>query len=376
MKRRTFLSGIVAAAAAPKLSKLDGILSEGIRRRKIPAVSAMVADAHKTLYTGAFGIRDKLSQTPVDTRSIFAIASMTKAITTAAAMQLIERGKLSLEDPIEKYLPNFANLQVLDQTRLRPVRRQPTLRHLLTHTAGFAYDNWNPDLNRYNTQPPPLMTDPGTRWEYGTNLDCVGRIIEVISGMSLEAYFQKNILQPLGMSDTSYILTPQTFARKVATCRRQPDGALLEDPYLLPPTPTSFNGGGGLLSTTADYVKFMQMILNRGAGVLRPHSVALMSANQIGTLDAGKMKTARPENSSDVDFHPGAADRFTFGFLLNQKAHAKGRSAGSLAWAGIQNTFYWIDPKRSLCAVIMMQFYPFCDREAMGLLREFEQAVY
>lgn len=220
------------------------------------------------------------------------------------------------------------------------------------------------------------MTDPGTRWEYGTNLDWVGRIIEVISGMSLEAYFQKNILQPLGMSDTSFILTPQTFARKVATCRRQPDGALLEDPYLLPPTPTSFNGGGGLLSTTADYVKFMQMILNRGAGVLRPHSVALMSANQIGTLEAGKMKTARPENSSDVDFHPGVADRFTFGFLLNQKAYAKGRSAGSLAWAGIQNTFYWIDPKRSLCAVIMMQFYPFCDREAMGLLREFEQAVY
>ena len=146
---------------------------------------------------------------------------------------------------------------------------------------------------------------------------------------------------------------------------------------MMPAAPTSFNGGGGLYSTPADYVKFMQMILRRGEeSVLKPATVASMMKNQTGGLPAGKMKSARPEASSDVDFHPGVEDRFTYGFLMNPKAYAKGRSAGSLAWAGIQNTFYWIDPSRKLCATIMMQYYPFCDREAMGLLREFEAAVY
>jgi CubicO group peptidase (beta-lactamase class C family) len=176
-------------------------------------------------------------------------------------------------------------------------------------------------------------------------------------------------------------MTPEKWPRKVITRRRQPHDSLKgdslkEDPTVLPAPPASFNGGGGLYSTSADYVGFMQMILQRGGSVLKPATVAMMMKNQTGSLAAGKMKSARPEASSDVDFHPGADDRFTYGFLLNPKPYAKGRSAGSLAWAGIQNTFYWIDPSRKLCATIMMQFYPFCDREAMGLLRDFEAAVY
>ena len=380
----------MAAAAAPAFNaaKLDALLREGIQRRKIPAVSAVVATDRETLYAGAFGIRDSASQKPIDTQAIFGIASMTKAITTVAALQLVEQGKLSLRDPIDKFLPEFGAMQVLTgfdpagKPVLRPAKLQPTLHHLLTHTGGFAYDNWNADLLKFyayygpERRPavPPLMTDPGTRWEYGTNLDWAGRIIEKVSekvsGLSLEAYFQKNILQPLGMLDTSYTLTAEKFPRKVATCRRQPDDSLREDPFVLPPTPTSFNGGGGLYSTPADYVKFMQMILRRGA------TVKSMLRNQTGSLSAGKMKSARAEVSSDVDFHVGAVDSFTYGFLMNPRAYSKGRSAGSLAWAGIQNTFYWIDPSKKLCATIMMQYYPFCDREAMGLLREFEAAVY
>jgi methyl acetate hydrolase len=392
--RRTFLTLPLAATAvaAPRLdaAKLDSLLREGIERRKIPAVSAALATDRETLYAGAFGIRDAASRKRVDTQSIFGIASMTKAITTAAALQLVEQGKLSLRDPIDKFLPEYGALQVLTgfepsgKPLLRPARSQPTLHHLLTHTGGFAYDNWNADLLRFyrhygpERRPaiPPLMTDPGTRWEYGTNIDYVGRMVEAVSGLSLEAYFQKNILQPLGMKDTSYILTAEKFPRKVATCRRQPDDSLKEDPYVLPPRPASFNGGGGLYSTPADYVKFMQMILQRGGRVLRPASVTSMKRNQTGGLSAGKMKAARPESTSEVDFHPGVQDCFTYGFLMNPRGYAKGRSAGSLAWAGIQNTFYWIDPSRNLCATIMMQYYPFCDREAIGLLREFEAAVY
>ena len=195
-------------------------------------------------------------------------------------------------------------------------------------------------------------------------------MVEALTGQPLEAYFQRYILNPLGMVDTSFIVQPAKFDRLVSNYRRQADGSLLQNPRTQPAPPTDYNGGGGLFSTCGDYVKFMQMILRKGP------TVKSMFVNQTGGLSAGKMKSARPESSSDVDFHPGVEDRFTHGFLMNPKAYAKGRSAGSLAWAGIQNTFYWIDPSKKLCATIMMQYYPFCDREAMSLLREFEAAVY
>jgi CubicO group peptidase (beta-lactamase class C family) len=232
--------------------------------------------------------------------------------------------------------------------------------------------------------PTPLMFEPGTRWQYGTGLDWAGRLVEVSSGMSLEDYFQKNLLGPLGMKDTSFIMQPDKFDRMVASCSRQPDGTLKENPRALPKPPKAYNGGGsggGLISTAADYVRFMQMILKRGLGpdrqrILEAKTVELMSTNQTGDLEAGKMRSFRPNLSSDVDFHPGESDRYTFGFLLNRKAYPGCRSAGSLAWAGFYNTFYWIDPKRNLCAVLMMQFLPFADREAVGLLAEFERSVY
>jgi methyl acetate hydrolase len=360
----------------------------------VPAVVAAVANAKTTTYAGAFGTRDSASGKPVQVDSIFAVASMTKAVTSAAAMQLVEQGKLSLDDPIGKHLPEFSKLQVLDgvdassgRPKLRLATKTVTLRHLLTHTSGFVYDIWNQDLARfYASNPqrpavPPLAFEPGDRWEYGTSIDWIGRIVETVSGLTLEAYFQKFILQPLGMKDTSYVLSAAAFERKVSTWHRQPDGKLKEDPYVMPQPARIFNGGGGLYSTAPDYVRFMQMFLNKGVSasgdrILQARSVAAMSANQVGNLAAGRLQSNRADVSSAVDFHPGATDKFTLGFLMNPQAYSKGRSAGSLAWAGIQNTFYWIDPKKSLCAVVMMQFYPFCDKEAMGLLREFEQAVY
>jgi len=355
----------------------------------------MVASESKTLYEGAFGTRDS-SGAPVRIDSIFGIASMTKAITTVAALQLVEQGKAQLEGPVSKYLPQLADLEVLEgfdpagKPMLRPARTQITLKHLLTHTSGLCYDNWDPNMFRYTSQVNgpaaagkigPLMFEPGARWQYGQGVDWAGRLVEAISGMSLEDYFQAKILGPLEMRDTSYIIPAAKFDRLVSRYQRQEDGSLKQDPRTLPPPPKTFNGGGGLYSTVGDYVRFMQMILGRGRGVnhariLQPKTVESMKVNQIGESTAGKMKSYRPNVSSDVDVQPGATEKWGLGFLINTIAYPRGRSAGSLAWAGIANTFYWIDPKRSLCAVLMMQFVPFVDKEAVGLLSDFEQAVY
>ena len=372
---------------------IEATLRAGVSRRKIPAAVAMVAAAEKTTYAGAFGKRDSASGVDVTTDSIFSIASMTKAITSVAAMQLAERGKVQLDEPVEKHLPQLAKLEVLDgfdkesgKPVLRPVNKPVTLRRLLTHTSGFAYDIWDERMFQYTKQAGlslvgPLAFDPGTRWQYGTGVDWAGRLVEAVSGQTLEAYFERNIFEPLGMKDTKYSVPAEKFDRLVGGYQRQADGSLKENPRTLPAPPKAFNGGGGLYSTAGDYVRFMQMILRRGRGsdqeqILQTKTVDLMASNQIGELSAGKLRSNRPNLSSDVDFHPGFTDKFGLGFLINTTAYEGGRSAGSLAWAGISNTFYWIDPRRGICAVLMMQFLPFCDTEAMGLLRDFERAVY
>ena len=401
INRRVFVAGAAAAAnwknqlgAAGSSGGMDETLRSGIARRKIPAVVGMAAGENKTLYTGAFGQRDS-SGVPVRVDSLFQIASMTKAITTVAALQLVEQGKVELAEPVAKHLPQLADLEVLEgfdaagKPSLRPARKPVTLRHLLTHTGGFCYDTWDGDMFRYmsakpatgSAKPGPLMFEPGTRWQYGQGVDWAGRLVEAISATTLEDYFQKKIFQPLGMVDTSYILPAPKFERLVSRHHREGAGELLEDERKLPDPPKTFNGGGGLYSTAADYVRFMQMILNRGAGpndtrVLQAETVESMMVNQIGELNAGKMRSFRPNTSSDVDIQPGHTEKWGLGFLINTTGYAKGRSAGSLAWGGLYNTFYWIDPKRRLCAVILMQFLPFVDKQAIGLLDDFESAVY
>jgi len=401
ISRRQF-GGVVTAAATQVrhlrgatsgASRIDDVLRSKIVERKIPAAVAMVASSNKILYSGAFGTRDS-SGAPVNADSIFAIASMTKAVTTTAALQLVEQGKLTLDEPASKYLPQLANLQVFEGVdsagalKLRPAKTQVTLKHLLTHTSGFCYDTWDADAFLYTSHHkgpasavPPLMFDPGARWQYGTGVDWAGRMVEAVSGMNLEEYFQSKILGPLEMHDTTYILPASKFDRLVSDYERQAGGSLIQAPREMPKPPKQYGGGGGLYSTTADYVRFMQMILGKGRGtngarILQPKTVESMQVNQIGALTAGKMKTQRPDTSSDVDIQPGFTEKWGLGFLINTTAYQGGRSAGSLAWAGIFNTFYWIDPKRSLCAVLMMQFLPFVDKQAIGLLNDFEHAVY
>jgi methyl acetate hydrolase len=405
MNRRQFCGTfVVLGAQARNLfgagPSMDETLRAALDRGKIPAVVAKVATVNDITYSGAFGKRDAESGVNVNSDSIFAIASMTKAITSTAAMQFVERGKVKLDEPAAKYLPALSKLEVLDgfdkatgKPILRPAAKPVTLQHLLTHTSGFAYPTWDSNMMKYTQQtgaipggtvpaaPTPLMFEPGTRWQYGYSVDWAGRLVEALSGMTLEQYFQKNIFEPLGMKDTSYILPAEKFDRLVSLYQRQTDGSLKQNARTLPPRPQAFNGGGGLNSTTGDYVRFMQMILRRGRSpgkdqILQPKTVEMMASNHIGELRAGVLKTTQPERSSDMDLHPGATDKWGLGFLINTTPYDGGRSAGSLAWAGINNTYYWIDPKRGLCAVVMMQFLPFADAQAVGLLREFENAVY
>jgi len=392
------LRSVWGAAAAG----IDRTLRASLQRHKIPACVAMAATSGKTTYSGAFGKRDSASGVDVHADSLFTIASMTKPITSVAAMQLVEQGKLKLDEPASAYLQELGSLQVLDgfdpktgKPILKPATKPVTLRTLLTHTSGFVYDIWFQDMLRWEkasgTSLPlapvapltPLMFEPGSRWQYGTSADWSGRLVETVSGLTLEQYFQKNIFEPLGMRDTSFIMRPEKFDRLVSEYSRGDDGAgpLKENPRNLPKPPKAFNGGGGLYSTAGDYVRFMQMILRRGQGpkneqILQPKTVDMMATIQTGDLGAGKLKTARPALSSGVDFHPGFKDGFGFGFLINSVAYEGRRSAGSLAWGGIANTYFWIDPKKDVAGVIMMQYLPFADKEALAVLSDFERAVY
>jgi CubicO group peptidase (beta-lactamase class C family) len=399
-RRQLSVSTLALAAPVRKLwaaANLDDVLRSSLQKRGILTAAAIVGNANHVTYSGSFGKRDSASSVNVENDSIFRIASMTKAITTTAALQLVEQGKATLDEPVSKHLPELAKLDVLEgfdssgKPILRPAKTPIALRHLLTHTSGFAYASWNPALAQYNkvngsSAPPtavapliPLVFEPGTRWHYGPSVDWAGKLVEKISGLTLEQYFQTNILQPLGMRNTSFLVPPEKFDRLVSTYRRQPDGSLKEDPRTQPAPPAVYNGGGGLFSTAADYIRFTQMILRKGRGankeeILRPKTVELMSANQIGSIPIERLTSTDPALTADLYLGPG--NKYTYGFLLNSTTSPEGRPAGTLMWAGIENTFYWIDRHRSLCAVIMMQFFPFLDPQGAGMLADFTKAVY
>src|SRR5438477_617748 len=321
--------------------QIDWALRDAVEAREVPGIVALAASDRGILYEGAFGVRDVDAGSPMTLDTVFRIASMTKAITSAAAMQLVEQGKIGLDDPVPKIDPALGRPQVLDgfdaagQPRLRPARRPITLRHLLTHTAGFVYEFWNADALRYveATGTPrvlsgrlaalrrPLAFDPGERWEYGINTDWVGLIVEAASGKSLDAYFREHICGPLGMADTAFVPSPEQYARQAPVHQRQADGSLEAQPLAAPSIPEFYAGGGGLASTAPDYLAFLQMLLHggswNGAQILRPETVALMQQNQIGDLPAGVMKSCSPALTNDVDFFPGAPLRRGLGYMLN-----------------------------------------------------------
>ncbi len=381
---------------------IDTLFLAGIQRGDVPGGVAQVTTGDGVTYEGAFGRRviDQPAEMSLDTT--FWIASMTKAITSAAAVQLVERGKLALDGPAKDVLPELGDVQVLEgidadgQPRSRPPTRDITLRHLLTHTAGFSYEMWNADIPRYkeavglpatNTGSKdmlrtPLLFDPGARWEYGINIDWAGLMVEAMSGQKLGDYFRDNFFEPLDMANTSFKITPHMRERLAKVHHRLEDGSLLPNLEMeLPQEPEFEPGGHGLYSTAGDYARFMRMVLNGGRAddgtqVLSPESVGLLSKNAMGDTRVTPMTSVSAQMSNDAEFFPGLDKRWSLGFMTNEEDAPTGRSAGSLAWAGIANCYHWIDPKKGVAGVLLTQILPFADERALKLFYDFETAVY
>ena len=370
-------------------------LSSAVNRGDVPGTVALVVGRDGVLYEGAAGKLDVAHDMPMPANAVFSIASMTKPVTSVAIMMLLERGQLKLDDPVSKYLTGFDNPQVLtkfnekDATyETRPVKRPMTIRHLLTHTSGIAYAAFNPIVYRLKEATKkhewelPLLNDPGDKWNYGPSTAVLGMIVEKISGQSLEGYFQQHIFVPLGMVDTSYAV-PLAKQSRVATQHGRIDGVLQEQPQEpIPATPVApFRGDCCLYSTAQDYGKFMEMLLNGGslgpAKILSERSVKMMGENNIGPIFVELQLAA--DQSLSKPFPLGAGrDKFGLGFQIasSDPKYAKFRSEGSLSWAGIYNTEFWIDPKRYIGVVMMMQVLPFYDDGAIRTMRDFEELVY
>jgi CubicO group peptidase (beta-lactamase class C family) len=378
----------------------DTVLNNAVTRGDIPGVVATVTNSKETFYQAAVVERGLGDGLPMTFDTVFYLASMTKPITATAAMQLVEQGRLELDTPIDQWVAEAASIQVLDgwdaggEPRLRAPKRPVTLRHLLTHTSGLAYFGWNADLARYMKEKnvpaldsgeaaayyPPLMFDPGERWEYGISIDWVGKLVEVVSGKSLGTYMQEYIFSPLGMGSTGFRITPDMEARRATVHQRGEDGKLVATGWVRQQNPLLESGGGGLYSSAPDYLQFIRMILNGGSGngnrILKPETVALMSHNAMGDIRVVMLKSENLQRSLDAEFFPGLPKSWGLSFMINEATAPTGRRAGSLAWAGIMNTFFWIDPGTGIGGVYMTQILPFVDTKALDSFYAFEKAVY
>ena len=379
---------------------VDELLEAGISGGKIPGVIAAAASSEQVIYEGAAGARDVSTGDPMTVDTIVQIASLTKAVTSVAVMQLVEAGNVQLDDPAAEYLPRIADVRVMegfdseDQPILRPPESDVTIRQLLTHTSGYVYEFWYPVAAR-NVQlghvpsivaggdgfiDTPIYFDPGTSWYYGISTDVLGLLIEAVTGQSLGDYFQERIFEPLKMRDSSFAV-PDDKAGRLATVHAKTAGGHLSPLPGAMRTDDFESGGGGLYSTALDYVRFMRAILNGGeldgVRILSADSVELMASNHIGDLELPeRIPSSAPMLSNDIENFTGPSDKFGLGFMIHGEGFPGGRAAGSLSWAGGFNLYYWIDRDNDICGVVMTQIMPFFDADVLALASEFEKAIY
>lgn len=381
--------------------KVDSLLRKATDDGGVPGVVAMLTDRNGTTYEGAFGKRISGQNAAMSVDTVGWIASMTKALTSTAAMQLVEQGKLELDSPASRWAPALGEVKVLEgfdasgQGMLRAPRSPITLRHLLTHTAGFGYDIWSDDLVRFQEKngipgitgcqnaalTTPLLFDPGTSWYYGINIDWVGKIVEAVSGAKLGEVLREKLFRPLGMTDTAFKISDAMRTRLAKIHQRGDDGGLAPLMDLeIPQEPEFEMGGGGLYGTAGDYLKFVRMILNRGKAngkqVLKPETVDQMCTNNMGALRVRELKTAMPPLSHDAEFFPGMPKSWGLAFQRSEASSPTGLPAGTLMWAGLANTFYWIDPSNGLGGVYLSQVLPFVDAKATTPYLDFQRASY
>lgn len=394
---------IMSQGLAPtrlNFAPIDAALQNSVTSGTLAGVVGMAATEDGMIYSGAYGTADVQAGTQMSPDTVFWILSMTKAVTAAACMQLIEQGRLGVDQLAADILPELAAPQVLEgfsddgSPRLRPAKRPITVRHLLTHTSGYTYSLWSAALARYEevTGTPiifsgknagfnvPLEFDPGDRWQYGISIDWIGKLIEAITGQSLEIYFRENIFAPLGMTDTGFLIGSAQKKRLATAMQREEDGSLTPQPYEPSQRPEFFAGGTGLFSTPRNYMAFLQMLVNggtfNGAQVLRPETVAAMMTNQIGDLTVEEMVSPLPTRSKSFDLFPGVPHKWGFSFDINEHPGPNGRSAGSAAWAGAMNTHYWIDPVKKVTGALFTQVWPFYDDQTVALFGDFERKLY
>lgn len=378
---------------------LDSLLDSACAGGKIPGVIATVADDRGVIYEGAAGLRALGQPAKMTTDTVAWFASMTKAVTGAAAMQLVERGRLSLDAPAAKVIPSLGNVQVLEgfdaagKPKLRPAKGVVTLRNLLTHSSGFGYEFWSQDAARelesrgagntlsgtQATLDRPLLRDPDTQWDYGVGIDWAGRMVEEVSGQRLGTFMRENLFEPLGMHSVGFRLEPRHHEKLAGMHARLPDGSAVPYPLIVGQEGPLDMGGHGLYGTLPDYLRFTRMILGGGAldgaRVLEAKTVATMSQNQMGPLNVLPMPAA-PPYSNAVDWWPGVSCKWGLSFMINEQRTPQGRSAGSLAWAGLANSYYWIDPVKKVTGALLTQILPFYDGPVVQLLSKFETAVY
>jgi methyl acetate hydrolase len=385
-------NGLAAAADAV----LDGVVSGSPR---VPGVVALATNREGNIYEGAAGLRSLGNGQAMTTDTVCAIFSTTKALAGTACLQLVEDGRLDLDAPAKNYAPDIGGIQVLDgfdadgDPILRPPKRDVTTRMLLLHTAGFGYDFFNEQYNRLaeeHGQPSivtssraslmtPLLFDPGDEWEYGSNIDWAGQVIEGIAGKRLGEVMHERILEPLGMDSTSFTLDGDMRSRMAVIHQREDDGSLDPLDFELP-DPEVHMGGHGLYSTVEDYCKFIRMWLNDGMGpngqVLDSQTVEKAEQNGLGEMKIKGLPGVIPTLSNYAEFFPGMPKSWALTFMINDEDAPTGRPAGALAWAGLANLYYWIDRANGVGGFWATQIFPFADPTSVVGYLDFETAVY
>ncbi|MGH6896150.1 MAG: serine hydrolase domain-containing protein [Geminicoccaceae bacterium] len=381
-------------------ARIDALVSDAVEQGVAPGVVAAAVTADDVVYQGAFGRLGLSGDAPIQPDTIFWIASMTKALTSVAAMQLVEGGALSLDQPIGAIVPELYRPQILKgfdadgAPRLRPAARAITLRHLLTHTSGFAEDAWHPDIGAYMRHagiPPgntrrratldlPLLFEPGTRWQYGISHEWAGQAVERASGKPLDRSMNESLFGPLGMADTGWDLRECQKPRQAEVHQRGAAGQLTPIVREIPAGREFIPGGGSLHSTAGDYLAFIKMILGGGrvdgAQLIGADTLALMGQNHTGAIAVGELVPTVPALANRVEFMAGVSRCWGLGFQVNLEPLPTGRSTGSLAWAGLGNTYFWIDPARGIGGVLLTQILPFADPAVLQLFARFETAIY
>ncbi|WP_119168242.1 serine hydrolase domain-containing protein [Algihabitans albus] len=366
----------------------------------VAGVVAMVTDRDRNIYEGAAGKRVLGGDADMTTDTAFAIFSTTKAITGTAVLQLVEDGKLDLDAPAKTYAPDIGKLQVIEgfdaagDPQLRAPKRDVTTRMLLLHTGGFGYDFFNETYNRLaqeKGQPSvitgskqalmtPLLFDPGEKWEYGTNMDWCGQVVEGIAGKRLGEVFQDRIFAPLGIEDMTFELHDGLRSRLAGMHARGDDGSLTPMDFELPADPEVHMGGHGLYGTVGDYMKFIRMWLNDGEGeqgrVLKAETVRMAEKNQLGDKKITLLPGVVPALSNDAEFFPGLSKSWAFSFMVNDEEAPTGRPAGALGWAGLANLFYWIDRRNGYGGFWATQILPFGDPVSFGGYLDLETRFY